>query len=73
MEVEFPIDNIHKHSFLKNAIDCPKGDDLTEVSDSDEGVQTAPTSPPTDSEQSDEGNHNPTFSGILKTSTPMTV
>ena len=48
-------------------------DDLTEGSDSDEGVQTAPTSPPTDSEQSDEGSHNPTFSGILKTSTPMTV
>ena len=48
-------------------------DDLTEGSDSDEGVQTAPTSLPTDSEQSDEGSHNPTFSGILKTSTPMTV
>ena len=58
---------------MKDTIDCPKVDDLTEGSDSDEGVQTAPTSPPTDSDQSDEGNHNPTFSGILKTSTPMTV
>ena len=58
---------------MKDTIDCPKVDDLTEGSDSDEGVQTAPTSPPTDSEQSDEGSHNPTFSGILKTSTPMTV
>ena len=48
-------------------------DDFTEGSDTDEGVQTAPTSPPTDSEQIDEGNHNPTFAGILKTSTPMTV
>merc|ERR1719266_2166545 len=50
-----------------------KVDDFTEGSDTDEGVQTAPTSPPTDSEQIDEGNHNPTFAGILKTSTPMTV
>ena len=64
---------IVKHYFLKNANDCLTVDDLTEVSDSDEGVQTAPTSPPTDSEQIDEGNHNPTFSGILKTSAPMIV
>ena len=62
-----------KHFILKTTIDCSKVDDFTEGSDTDEGVQTAPTSPPTDSEQIDEGNHNPTFSGILKTSTPMTV